>query len=256
MNKKIVIKLGSSLVASESNVVEVNFIRKISSQIKELINLGYEVILVSSGAIACGMKLWNLDQRPQQIEKLQALSAVGQIDLINAYQNELKSHSLFAAQVLLSHEDFKDSKRSNNIKKSIINILALGAIPIINENDSVSTEEIEFGDNDQLSGDVAKLIESQLLIILTDQDGVFDKDPNTSDDAKLINKISFNNLEKLDVELGESGKFGRGGMKTKFYAAKNFLKSTNQMWIANGREEQILLKIVEKKESGTEINLN
>ena len=256
MNKKIVIKIGSSLVASESNIVEVNFIRKISSQIKELINLGYEVILVSSGAIACGMKLWNLDQRPQQIEKLQALSAVGQIDLINAYQNELKSHSLFAAQVLLSHEDFKDSKRSNNIKKSIINILALGAIPIINENDSVSTEEIEFGDNDQLSGDVAKLIESQLLIILTDQDGVFDKDPNTSDDAKLINKISFNNLEKLDVELGESGKFGRGGMKTKFYAAKNFLKSTNQMWIANGREEQILLKIVEKKESGTEINLN
>ena len=256
MNKKIVIKIGSSLVASESNVVEVNFIRKISSQIKELINLGYEVILVSSGAIACGMKLWNLDQRPQQIEKLQALSAVGQIDLINSYQNELKSHGLFAAQVLLSHEDFKDSKRSNNIKKSIINILALGAIPIINENDSVSTEEIEFGDNDQLSGDVAKLIESQLLIILTDQDGVFDKDPNTSDDAKLINKISFNDLEKLDVELGESGKFGRGGMKTKFYAAKNFLKSTNQMWIANGREEQILLKIVEKKESGTEINLN
>ena len=256
MNKKIVIKIGSSLVASESNVVEVNFIRKISSEIKELINLGYEVILVSSGAIACGMKLWKLDQRPQQIEKLQALSAVGQIDLINAYQNELKSHSLFAAQVLLSHEDFKDSKRSNNIKKSIINILALGAIPIINENDSVSTEEIEFGDNDQLSGDVAKLIESQLLIILTDQDGVFDKDPNTSDDAKLINKISFNDLEKLDVELGESGKFGRGGMKTKFYAAKNFLKSTNQMWIANGREEQILLKIVEKKESGTEINLN
>ncbi len=253
MNKKIVIKIGSSLVASESNVVEVNFIRKISSEIKELINLGYEV---SSGAIACGMKLWKLDQRPQQIEKLQALSAVGQIDLINSYQNELKSHGLFAAQVLLSHEDFKDSKRSNNIKKSIINILALGAIPIINENDSVSTEEIEFGDNDQLSGDVAKLIESQLLIILTDQDGVFDKDPNTSDDAKLINKISFNDLEKLDVELGESGKFGRGGMKTKFYAAKNFLKSTNQMWIANGREEQILLKIVEKKESGTEINLN
>ena len=255
MNKKIVIKIGSSLVASESNVVEVNFIRKISSEIKELINLGYEVILVSSGAIACGMKLWKLDQRPQQIEKLQALSAVGQIDLINSYQNELKSHGLFAAQVLLSHEDFKDSKRSNNIKKSIINILALGAIPIINENDSVSTEEIEFGDNDQLSGDVAKLIESQLLIILTDQDGVFDKDPNTSDDAKLINKISFNDLEKLDVELGESGKFGRGGMKTKFYAAKNFLKSTNQMWIANGREEQILLKIVAKKESGTEINL-
>ena len=252
MNKKIVIKIGSSLVASDSNVVEVNFIRKISSEIKELINLGYEVILVSSGAIACGMKLWKLDQRPQEIEKLQALSAVGQIDLINSYQNELKSHGLFAAQVLLSHEDFKDSKRSNNIKKSIINILALGAIPIINENDSVSTEEIEFGDNDQLSGDVAKLIESQLLIILTDQDGVFDKDPNT----RLINKISFNDLEKLDVELGESGKFGRGGMKTKFYAAKNFLKSTNQMWIANGREEQILLKIVEKKESGTEINLN
>ena len=177
---KIVIKIGSSLVTSESEIVDKEFLKKISVQVDKIRNLGHEVVLVSSGAIACGMKAWNLTYRPKDVEKLQALSAVGQIGLINAYQDEFKSLGLFAAQVLLSHEDFKDTIRSKNIKESIKNILDLGAIPIINENDSVSTEEIEFGDNDQLSGNVAKLIRSELLIILTDQAGVYDKDPTSN----------------------------------------------------------------------------
>ena len=197
---KIVIKIGSSLVTSDSEIVDLTFLKKISNQISKIIKLGHEVILVSSGAIACGMKIWNLNDRPNEIEKLQALSAVGQIGLINAYQDELKKYELFAAQVLLSHEDLKDLNRSDNIKESIKNILGLGAIPIINENDSVSTEEIEFGDNDQLSGNVAKLISSELLIILTDQDGVFDKNPTMNKNAKLLNEIKFTDVDIKKVK--------------------------------------------------------
>ena len=160
---KIVIKIGSSLLTSDTEIVDLMFLKKVSNQISKIKESGHEVILVSSGAIACGMKIWNLNNRPKEIEKLQALSAVGQIGLINAYQDELKKHGLFAAQVLLSHEDLKDYTRSKNIKESIKNILSLGAVPIINENDSVSTEEIVFGDNDQLSGNVAKLISSETV---------------------------------------------------------------------------------------------
>ena len=212
-------------MTSESEIVDKGFLKKISVQVDKIRNLGHEVVLVSSGAIACGMKAWNLTNRPKDVEKLQALSAVGQIGLINAYQDEFKSLGLFAAQVLLSHEDFKDTIRSKNIKESIKkNILDLGAIPIINENDSVSTEEIEFGDNDQLSGNVAKLIRSELLIILTDQAGVYDKDPTSNEEAELLTKINFSDSDNLEIELGDSGKYGRGGMKTKFLAAENFLE--------------------------------
>ena len=252
---KIVIKIGSSLVTSDSEIVDLTFLKKISNQINKIIKLGHEVILVSSGAIACGMKVWNLKDRPNEIEKLQALSAVGQIGLINAYQDELKKYELFAAQVLLSHEDLKDLNRSSNIKESIKNILSLGAIPIINENDSVSTEEIEFGDNDQLSGNVAKLISSELLIILTDQDGVFDKNPTMNKNAKLLNEIKFTDVEKLEIEFGKAGEYGRGGMKTKLLAAENYLNPNNRMYIANGKSENILLDILSENRVGTLIRL-
>lgn len=252
---KIVIKIGSSLVTSDSEIVDLTFLKKISDQINKIKDLGHEVILVSSGAIACGMKTWNLNNRPKEIEKLQALSAVGQIGLINAYQDELKKHGLFAAQVLLSHGDLIDPIRSINIKKSIKNILSLGAIPIINENDSVSTEEIKFGDNDQLSGDLAKLICSELLIILTDQDGVFDKNPVTNQNAKLLNEIEFLDLDSLEIEFGNPGEYGRGGMKTKLLAAENYLNSENRMFIANGKSKNILLDILSEKRVGTIIKL-
>tara|TARA_B100000886_G_scaffold77275_1_gene50084 strand:+ start:362 stop:1129 length:768 start_codon:yes stop_codon:yes gene_type:complete len=253
---KIVIKIGSSLVTSESEIVDKGFLKKISVQIDKIRSSGHEVILVSSGAIAFGMKVWNLTNRPENVEKLQALSAVGQIGLINSYQEEFKSLGLFAAQVLLSHEDFNDNIRSKNLKESIKNILDIGAIPIINENDSVSTEEIEFGDNDQLSGNVAKLVRSELLIILTDQAGVYDKDPSSNEEAELYTKINFNNVDNLEIELGDSGKYGRGGMKTKFLAAENFLEKNNKIYIANGRTDDILIDILAGKEVGTLIKLD
>ena len=205
---KIVIKIGSSLVTSDSEIVDLTFLKKISNQINKIIKLGHEVILVSSGAIACGMKVWDLKDRPNEIEKLQALSAVGQIGLINAYQDELKKYELFAAQVLLSHEDLKDLNRSSNIRESIKNILSLGAIPIINENDSVSTEEIHHGDNDQLSGEVASLIEANYLIILTDQDGIYKEDPKKNATTQLIKNINLNELDDYDIKFGKPGEFG------------------------------------------------
>mgnify|MGYP005691982621 FL=1 len=146
MSKVVVIKVGSSLVTDSNDSIDKEFIRSVSSQIRDLVEKGFEVTVVSSGAIAHGMKSWGIKKKPKEIDRLQALSAVGQIGLINAYQDEFRIHGLLAAQVLMSHGDFKDKDRSKNIKTSLKNIFSLGAIPIINENDSVSTEEIQNGD--------------------------------------------------------------------------------------------------------------
>ena len=255
MSKVIVIKIGTSLVTDSNDSIDKQFIRSVSSQIRDLVEKGFEVTVVSSGAIAHGMKSWGIKEKPKEIDRLQALSAVGQIGLINAYQDEFRIHGLLAAQVLISHGDFKDENRSKNIKTSLKNIFCLGAIPIINENDSVSTEEIEFGDNDQLSGNVAKLICSELLIILTDQDGVFDKNPTMNKNAKLLNEIKFTNVDKLEIEFGKAGEYGRGGMKTKLLAAENYLNPNNKMYIANGKSENILLDILSENRVGTVIRL-
>ena len=240
MKKIVVIKIGSSLVTDRNDSIDKDFIRSISSQTRNLIEKGYEVIVVSSGAIAHGMKSWGIREKPEEIDKLQALSAVGQIGLINAYQDEFRIHGLLAAQVLMSHSDLKDEERSKNIQTSLKNIFNLGAIPIINENDSVSTEEIQYGDNDQLSGEVASLINASYLIILTDQDGVYKEDPKKNLDSKLIKTINLKEIDKYDIKFGKPGEFGRGGMETKLIAAKNFLKEGNQAWIANGKKDCLL----------------
>ena len=172
LSKLLVIKVGSSLTTLPSGLPNLKFIKIISEQIYRLHKKGFHIVLVSSGAIAQGMKIWKLDSKPKSIDFLQALSAAGQIGLINSYQKELKRFDLITAQVLLSHSDFKVKKRSENAKKSISNLINLGAIPIINENDSISTEEILNGDNDRLSGKVASLLNSKKLIIMTDQNGI------------------------------------------------------------------------------------
>ena len=167
--KLIVIKAGSSLTTLASGLPNLRFIKSISEQISRLYKKGFHIVLVSSGAIAQGMKIWNLSSKPKSVDFLQALSASGQIELINNYQKEFKRFNLIAAQVLLSHSDFGVKSRSENAKNSISNLIKLGAIPIINENDSISTEEILNGDNDRLSGKVATLLRSKKLFILTDQ---------------------------------------------------------------------------------------
>ena len=255
MSKVVVIKVGSSLVTDSNDSIDKELIRSVSSQIRDLVEKGFEVTVVSSGAIAHGMKSWGIKEKPKEIDRLQALSAVGQIGLINAYQDEFRIHGLLAAQVLMSHGDFKDKDRSKNIKTSLKNIFSLGAIPIINENDSVSTEEIQHGDNDQLSGEVASLIEANYLIILTDQDGIYKEDPKKNATAQLIKNINLKELDDYDIKFGKPGEFGRGGMETKLKAAKNFLNERNEVWIANGKTGNVVLDILDGKDQGTKIKL-
>ena len=255
LSKLLVIKVGSSLTTLPSGFPNLKFIKIISEQIYRLHKKGFHIVLVSSGAIAQGMKIWKLDSKPKSIDFLQALSAAGQIGLINSYQKELKRFDLITAQVLLSHSDFKVKKRSENAKKSISNLINLGAIPIINENDSISTEEILNGDNDRLSGKVASLLNSKKLIIMTDQNGIFDKNPDQNKDAKVISKINLNNFNMNSITFGNSGIFGRGGMITKIKAAKDFLKDKKVVWILNGKRKNALIDLIQNQEQGTKIFL-
>ncbi len=254
--KLIVIKAGSSLTTLASGLPNLRFIKSISEQISRLYKKGFHIVLVSSGAIAQGMKIWNLSSKPKSVDFLQALSASGQIELINNYQKEFKKFNLIAAQVLLSHSDFGVKSRSENAKNSISNLIRLGAIPIINENDSISTEEILNGDNDRLSGKVATLLRSKKLFILTDQNGLYDKNPDQHVDAKIINKINLNKFDFKEVSFGDSGILGRGGMTTKIKAAKDYLKKSNEVWILNGNDQGILAKAIQKKGVGTRIYLS
>ena len=255
LEKLIIIKAGSSLTTLSSGLPNLKFIKSISEQIHSLHQKSFHVVLVSSGAIAQGMKIWNLSSKPKSVDFLQALSASGQIGLINSYQKELKRFNLIAAQVLLSHSDFGVKNRSENAKNSISNLIKLGAIPIINENDSISTEEILNGDNDRLSGKVATLLNSKKLFILTDQNGLFDKNPDKNSDAKLISKINLNKFDLKKVSFGNSGILGRGGMTTKIKASRDYLNKTNEVWILNGNHKGILEKVILKKPFGTKIYL-
>ena len=253
--KIIVIKAGSSLTTLSSGLPNLKFIKSISEQIFRLYKKGFHIVLVSSGAIAQGMKIWNLSSKPKSVDFLQALSASGQIGLINNYQKEFKRFNLIAAQVLLSHSDFGVKNRSENAKNSISNLIKLGAIPIINENDSISIEEILNGDNDRLSGKVATLLNSKKLFILTDQNGLYDKNPDQNSDARLIGKINLNKFDLKKVSFGNSGILGRGGMTTKIKAARDFLNKTNEVWILNGNEKGIIENAILKKPLGTKIYL-
>tara|TARA_Y100000591_G_C21752899_1_gene655776 strand:+ start:413 stop:1198 length:786 start_codon:yes stop_codon:yes gene_type:complete len=255
LKKLIVIKAGSSLTTLSSGLPNLKFIKSISVQIYRLYKKGFHIVLVSSGAIAQGMKIWNLSSKPKSVDFLQALSASGQIGLINNYQKEFERFDLIAAQVLLSHSDFGVKNRSENAKNSISNLIKLGAIPIINENDSISTEEILNGDNDRLSGKVATLLGSKRLIILTDQNGLFDKNPDKNKDAKLISKINLNKFDFKGISFGDSGILGRGGMTTKLKAAREYLNKNNEVWILNGNEEGVIEKVIQKKSFGTKIYL-
>ena len=253
--KLIVIKAGSSLTTLTSGLPNLQFVKSISEQISRLYKKGFHIILVSSGAIAQGMKIWNLSYKPESVDFLQALSASGQIGLINNYQKEFKRFDLIAAQVLLSHSDFGVKSRSENAKNSISNLIKLGAVPIINENDSISTEEILNGDNDRLSGKVGTLLSSNKLFILTDQNGLYDKNPDQNTDAKLINKINLKKFDFKAVSFGDSGILGRGGMRTKIKAARDYLNKNNEVWILNGNEKGIIEKAIERKPIGTRIYL-
>ncbi len=253
MAERWVIKIGSSLVTNEGRGLDHDAIRNWSEQIVALRKNGIEVILVSSGAVAEGMSRMGWTSRPSTLHNLQAAAAIGQMGLIQAYETNFQQQGLHSAQVLLTHEDLADRRRYLNARSTLKTLLGLGVIPVVNENDTVATEEIQFGDNDTLAALVANLAEADALIILTDIDGVYTGNPRIDTSAQLIPETSANNPE-LDRCAGGSGShIGKGGMATKIFAARRAARSGARTHIVSGREPAILTRLADGEALGTRL---
>ena len=250
-SKRIVVKVGSSLVTNQGAGLDLNALKSWAHQIATLHAEGHEVALVSSGAIAEGMQRLGWRKRPTSIHNLQAAAAVGQMGVVQAYESCFRKHDLHAAQVLLTHADLADRERYLNARTTLTTLLALRVIPVINENDTVVADEIKFGDNDTLAALVANLIEADALIILTDQSGLFTADPRKDAKATLISEsiAGDSNLEKMAGSAGTH--IGSGGMLTKVLAAKRAARSGAHTVIASGHEHDVLLRLLKGESIGT-----
>ena len=249
--QRIVVKVGSSLVTNQGAGLDVAAISNWAQQIATLRERGCEVVLVSSGAIAEGMQRLGWQQRPSAVHELQAAAAVGQMGLVQVYESCFSQHNLRAAQVLLTHADLVDRERYLNARSTLRTLLTLGVIPIINENDTVVTDEIKFGDNDTLGALVTNLIEADALIILTDQIGLFSADPRKDPHATLISEAQAGAVE-LELMAGGAGSaIGRGGMLTKIIAAKRAARSGAHTAIASGHEANVLPRLLQGESIGT-----
>jgi len=249
--KRWVIKIGSALLTKDGKGLDYAAIEDWSEQIAQLRQQGIEIILVSSGSVAEGMSRMGWTKRPTELAELQAAAAIGQTGLIEAYESQFKKHGIQAAQILLTHDDISNRKRYLNARNTLRALLKFKALPIINENDTVALEEMRLGDNDTLAALAANLIEADLLVILTDQEGLFDKDPRHHDDAKLISEDSASNADLLKFVGDISTSIGSGGMGTKLTAAKRAAHSGCATIIASGREEKVLQRLAKGEEIGT-----
>lgn len=241
--RHIVVKVGSSLVTNEGRGLDRNAIAAWADQIARLTQHGKKVILVSSGAVAEGMQRLGWSKRPTAVNELQAAAAVGQMGLVQMYESCFAQHKLHTAQVLLTHDDLADRKRYLNARSTLRTLLDLGTIPIINENDTVATEEIRFGDNDTLGALVANLIEADTLVILTDQSGLYSADPRKHPDAELIRHATAGDPALEQMAGGAGSAIGSGGMLTKILAAKRAARSGAHTIIASGREKDVLVRL-------------
>lgn len=249
-SKRWVIKIGSAQMTSDGQGLNTQAIQSWAEQIAKLRAADKEVLLVCSGAVAEGMARIGWKKRPRALHELQAAAALGQMGLIQQFESCFKQHNIHAAQVLLTHEDLSNRQRYLNARSTLKTLLSLGAVPIINENDTVATEEIRFGDNDTLGALVSNLVEADTLILLTDQHGLFNKDPRYNNDAELISESKANNVDLLAM-AGDSGALGQGGMRTKITAAQRAARSGATTIIAFGSEENILQKIADGETVGT-----
>ena len=249
--KRIVVKIGSSLLTKGGQGLDKTAISDWVKQMADLRQRGIDVVLVSSGSVAEGMSRLNLTVRPKTLHELQAAAAVGQMGLVRVFDDNFQQHGLHAAQVLLTHDDLSDRQRYLNSRSTLLTLLSFGVVPVINENDTVATEEIRFGDNDTLAALVANLIEAELLIILTDQKGLFTGDPSLYPDAALISQISVND-ERLESMAGDSRSgLGRGGMTTKVRAARLAARSGAATIIAPGVAENVITSVMTGLDLGT-----
>ncbi len=249
--RRWVIKIGSSLVTAKGQGLDRKAIADWVGQIAALRQDGHEIVLVSSGAVAEGLARLGLKKRPAVLHELQATAAVGQMGLVQAYESAFQAHGLRTAQVLLTHEDVSGRDRYLNARSTLQALLKFGVVPVINENDTVATDEIRLGDNDTLAALAVNLIEAELLVILTDQDGLFDSDPGINAGARLLSEAELSD-PKLEAMAGDGrGELGRGGMRTKLLAAKWAARSGAATVIAHGQLENVLRKIAAGESVGT-----
>ena len=248
--KRVIVKVGSNVLTEDSGLA-LNVVRSISRQICRLIDRGLEVILVTSGAMSAGLRKIGLSKRPDEIPKRQAVSAVGQASLIMEYENAFERYGNKVAQILLTSDDLNNRKRYLNARNTLYTLLSWQVVPIINENDTVAIESIKFGDNDNLAAMIALLMDADILIILSDIDGLYAKDPRSNPDAELIPTVTaFNkSLEKIAGDI--PGSLGTGGMLSKIKAAKKVTAAGVPMVIANGNVPDILEKLFDGGTYGT-----
>lgn len=252
-SRRLVIKVGSSLVTADGQGLDHQALSRWASQIATLAEQGKQVVLVSSGAIAEGVARLGWRKRPHAVNRLQAAAAVGQMGLIQAYESVFRTHGLHAAQILLTHEDLADRTRYLNARSTLRTLLELSVVPIINENDTVATDEIRLGDNDTLGALVTNLIEADCLIILTDQTGLFTADPRRDPRATLVANAQAGDTELERMAGGAGSDVGTGGMLTKILAAKRAARSGAHTVICSGHEGQVLLRLAAGEAIGTQL---
>ncbi len=250
---RIVVKVGSSLVTNEGRGLDHAALLRWAQEIAEVSKMGKQVVLVSSGAIAEGVARLGWSQKPTSVHEKQAAAAVGQMGLCQAYESAFRAYGLKTAQILLTHEDLADRTRYLNARSTLMTLLNLGVIPIINENDTVVTAEIKFGDNDTLGALVTNLIEGDALIILTDQTGLYTADPRSNPDAKLVEEAEAGDASLEDMAGGAGSSVGTGGMYTKIIAAKRAARSGASTVIASGREHEVLARLARGERIGTQL---
>lgn len=252
-SESIVVKVGSSLVTQGGAGLNRELINAWVAQMAGLVKQGKRMLLVSSGAVAEGMQRLDWDKRPVEVHELQAAAAVGQMGLIQAYESSFAKHGLHTAQVLLTHEDLKNRKRYLNARTTLKTLLDLNVIPIINENDTVVTEEIRFGDNDTLAALVANLMEVDALVLLTDQQGLYTADPRKNKDATFVNFETAGNPALEQMASGAGTQIGTGGMLTKLLAAKRAGSAGVHTIIASGLEDNVLVRLHQGEALGTHL---
>ena len=252
--RRIVVKVGSSLVTNEGRGVDAEAIANWSRQLAALASEGRELVMVSSGAIAEGMKRLGWATRPKELHELQAAAAVGQMGLAQMYESQLSAQGMASAQVLLTHADLADRERYLNARSTLLTLLAHRVLPVINENDTVVNDEIKFGDNDTLGALVANLVEADALVILTDQRGLYSADPRKDPNARFIDNAQAGDPELERMAGGAGSSIGRGGMITKILAAKRAAGSGAGTVIAWGREPDVLLRLARGEAIGTALH--
>lgn len=248
--RRWVIKVGSALLTSDGRGLDVDMIGLLANQVASLRGAGCEVVLVSSGAVAAGIVRLGWPRRPAALHDLQAAAAVGQSILLQQYEQAFQGHGIATAQILLGHDDVAARDRYLNARGTLTTLLRLNVLPIVNENDTVATEEIRFGDNDSLAALVANLIDADALLLLTDQEGLFDADPRQHPAARLLEEAEVHD-SRLDAMVGDGGALGRGGMVTKLRAARLASRSGTQTVIASGRRDAVVQAVVRGEVVGT-----